>query len=153
MARRGLICLHATAWSTSLPRETNSRADLLEQGTQLMLRSGYAGTGLVELLEAAGVPKGSFYNHFESKEAFAVELVRRYYDAHDRRLASLIGQPGRAPLERLRSYFEDLRRRAVDASPQARGCLLGMFALEMAGSSEPLRQTVSDVFRRWQGRV
>jgi TetR/AcrR family transcriptional repressor of nem operon len=136
-----------------MPRGDASRAALIDHGTHLMLRLGYAGTGLVELLEAAGVPKGSFYNHFESKEAFAVELVRRYYDAHDRRLASLIGQTGRSPLERLRSYFEDLRRRAVDASPQARGCLLGMFALEMAGSSEPLRQTVSDVFRRWQGRV
>src|ERR1700739_4521865 len=137
MARRGLICLHATAWSTSLPRETNSRADLLEQGTQLMLRSGYAGTGLVELLQAAGVPKGSFYNHFESKEAFGVELVQRYYARHDRILASLLAETDRTPLERLRSYFERLLQRAVDASPQARECLLGMLALEMAGSSEP----------------
>ena len=118
-----------------------------------MLRSGYAGTGLVELLEAARVPKGSFYNHFESKEAFGVELVRRYYDRHDRLLVSLITQADRSPLERLRSYFEALRQRAVDASPQARGCLLGMFALEMAGGSEPLRAAVSDAFSRWQARV
>jgi TetR/AcrR family transcriptional regulator, transcriptional repressor for nem operon len=125
----------------------------MEHGTHLMLRSGYTGTGLVELLEAAGVPKGSFYNHFDSKEAFAVELVRRYYDGHDRLLASLIAQTDRSPLERLRSYFEELRRRAAAASPQTRGCLLGMFAVEMAGSSEPLRQSVSDAFRRWQARV
>ena len=118
-----------------------------------MLRSGYAGTGLVELLEAAGVPKGSFYNHFESKEAFGVELVRRYYDRNDRRLVSLIAEADRPPLNRLRSYFEGLRRRALNASPQARGCLLGMFALEMAGSSERLRETVSDAFSRWQGRL
>jgi TetR/AcrR family transcriptional regulator, transcriptional repressor for nem operon len=136
-----------------MPRETNSRADLLEQGTQLMLRSGYAGTGLVELLQAAGVPKGSFYNHFESKEAFGIELVQRYYARHDRILASLLAETDRSPLERLRSYFERLLQRAVDASPQARGCLLGMLALEMAGSSEPLRATVSDAFGRWQARL
>jgi TetR/AcrR family transcriptional repressor of nem operon len=136
-----------------MSRETNSRADLLEQGTQLMLRSGYAGTGLVELLQAAGVPKGSFYNHFESKEAFGVELVQRYYARHDRILASLLAETDRSPLERLRSYFERLLQRAVDASPQARGCLLGMLALEMAGSSEPLRATVSDAFGRWQARL
>jgi TetR/AcrR family transcriptional regulator, transcriptional repressor for nem operon len=118
-----------------------------------MLRSGYAGTGLGELLAAAAVPKGSFYNHFESKEAFGVELVRRFYDTYDRLLASLIAETDRSPLERLRSYFEELRRRAVEASPEARGCLLGMFALEMAGSSEPLRQSVSDSFSRWQARV
>jgi TetR/AcrR family transcriptional repressor of nem operon len=136
-----------------MPRETNSRADLLEQGTQLMLRSGYAGTGLVELLQAAGVPKGSFYNHFESKEAFGIELVQRYYARHDRILASLLAETDRSPLERVRSYFERLLQRAVDASPQARGCLLGMLALEMAGSSEPLRATVSDAFGRWQARL
>jgi TetR/AcrR family transcriptional repressor of nem operon len=136
-----------------MSRKDDSRGALVEHGTQLMLRSGYAGTGLVELLEAAGVPKGSFYNHFGSKEAFGVELVRRYYDRHDRVLASLIAQLDRPPLERLRSYFEWLRQRAVDATPQARGCLLGMFALEMAGSSEQLRKAVSDAFSRWQARL
>jgi TetR/AcrR family transcriptional regulator, transcriptional repressor for nem operon len=130
-----------------------SRAALLEHGTRLMLRSGYEGTGLVELLGAAEVPKGSFYNHFESKEEFGRELVRRYYDRHDRTLAALIAQAGRSPLERLRSYFEGLLRPAVDADPQSRGCLLGMFALEMSGSSEPLRETVSDAFSRWQARI
>ena len=130
-----------------------SRTALLEQGTQLMLRAGYAGTGLVELLGTAGVPKGSFYHHFASKEEFGLELVRRYYDWHDQLLAALIAQGERSPLERLRSYFEALLRRAVDASPPARGCLLGMFALEMSGSSEPLRETVSDAFSRWQARI
>jgi TetR/AcrR family transcriptional repressor of nem operon len=134
-------------------REDRSRAALIEHGTQLMLRSGYAGTGLVELLQAAGVPKGSFYNHFGSKEAFGVELVQHYYAWHDRQLASLLDETERSPVERVRSYFERLLQRAVDASPQTRGCLMGMLALEMAGSSEPLRASVTDAFRRWQARL
>jgi TetR/AcrR family transcriptional repressor of nem operon len=136
-----------------MPRREKSRTALIEHGTQLMLRSGYAATGLVELLQAAGVPKGSFYNHFDSKEAFGVELVRLYYAEHDRLLAALLTQTDRRPLERLRSYFDLLLQRAIDASPQSRGCLLGMLALEMAGSSEPLRASVSDAFRRWQARL
>jgi TetR/AcrR family transcriptional repressor of nem operon len=136
-----------------MPRGDKSRAALVEHGTQLMLRSGYAGTGLGELLQVAGVPKGSFYNHFDSKEAFGVEVVQRYYAAQDRLLATLLTQTDRRPLERLRSYFDVLLERAIDATPQARGCLLGMLALEMAGSSEPLRASVSDAFRRWQDRV
>jgi TetR/AcrR family transcriptional repressor of nem operon len=136
-----------------MPRRDESRADLVKHGTQLMLRSGYAGTGLVELLRAAGVPKGSFYNHFDSKEAFGVELVQEYYAWHDRLLASLLAETDRSPLERLRSYFELLLQRAVDASPEARGCLIGMLALEMAGSSEPLRGSVNDAFGRWQARL
>jgi TetR/AcrR family transcriptional repressor of nem operon len=136
-----------------MQRGENSRAALVEHGTRLMLRSGYAATGLAELLRAAGVPKGSFYNHFNSKEAFGVELVQCYYDGHDRLLTSLLAQTERRPLERLRSYFDLLLQRAVDASPQERGCLLGMLALEMSGSSEPLRASLDDVFRRWQARV
>jgi TetR/AcrR family transcriptional repressor of nem operon len=134
-------------------REEKSRAALVEHGTRLILRSGYAGTGLVELLQAAGVPKGSFYNHFDSKEAFGVELVQHYYAWHDRQLASLLAETERSPLERVRSYFDRLLQLAVDASPQTRGCLMGMLALEMAGSSEPLRASVSDAFRRWQARL
>jgi TetR/AcrR family transcriptional repressor of nem operon len=136
-----------------MPSGEKSRTALVEHGTQLMLRSGYAGIGLAELLQEAGVPKGSFYNHFDSKEAFGVELVRLYYAEHDRLLAALLTQTDPRPLERLRSYFDLLLERAVDASPQARGCLLGMLALEMAGSSEPLRASVSDAFRRWQARL
>ena len=118
-----------------------------------MLRSGYAATGLVELLRTAGVPKGSFYNHFESKEAFGLEIVRRYYAAHDGRLASLAAETDRSALERLRAYFDHLLEIAERAAPQTRGCLLGMLALEMAGSSEPLRSLVDDCFARWQARV
>jgi TetR/AcrR family transcriptional repressor of nem operon len=136
-----------------MPRGDKSRAALVEHGTQLMLRSGYVGTGLGELLQAAGVPKGSFYHHFDSKEAFGVEVVQRYYAEQDRLLATLLTQTDRRPLERLRAYFDVLLERAIDASPPARGCLLGMVALEMAGSSEPLRASVSDAFRRWQDRL
>jgi TetR/AcrR family transcriptional regulator, transcriptional repressor for nem operon len=136
-----------------MARGDKSRTALVEHGTQLMLRSGYAGTGLVELLQAAGVPKGSFYNHFDSKEAFCVEVVGRYYAEHDELLASLLTQTDRSPLERLHSYFEEMLQRASDTSPEVRGCLLGLLALEMSGSSEPLRESVSDAFRRWQDRL
>jgi TetR/AcrR family transcriptional repressor of nem operon len=136
-----------------MARGEDSRAALVEHGTQLMLRSGYAGIGLAELLQAAGVPKGSFYNHFDSKEAFGVELVRQYYAEHDRLLASLLTQTDRSPVERLRSYFELLLQRATEARPHARGCLMGMLALEMAGSSEPLRAAVDEAFRAWQARI
>jgi TetR/AcrR family transcriptional repressor of nem operon len=136
-----------------MARGEDSRAALVEHGTQLMLRSGYAGIGLAELLQAAGVPKGSFYNHFDSKEAFGVELVRQYYAEHDGLLASLLTQTDRSPVERLRSYFELLLQRATEASPHARGCLMGMLALEMAGSSEPLRAAVDEGFRAWQARI
>ena len=88
-----------------------------------MLRSGFAGIGLAELLQAAGVPKGSFYNHFDSKEAFGVELVQRYYAQQERLLASLLTQTDRSPLERVRSYFEALlQARSTQPRRRAGAC-------------------------------
>lgn len=57
-----------------------------------MLRSGYAGTGLVELLEAAGVPKGSFYNHFDSKEAIVKAVLAETVAAKGAAIESVTAQ-------------------------------------------------------------
>ena len=57
------------------------REDILEIGIRLIKNRGYANTGIQDVLKAAGIPKGSFYNFFESKEAFALEAVAYYKDA------------------------------------------------------------------------
>ena len=75
-----------------MPRGEKSRTALVEHGTQLMLRSGYAGTGLGELLQVAGVPKGSFYNHFESKDELLKVLVTHAVDAHGRAIDGLMAE-------------------------------------------------------------
>ena len=57
----------------------NRRADkheqILEAGLEVMFLNGYNGTGVKDIVEAAGIPKGSFYNYFESKEDFALQAT------------------------------------------------------------------------------
>lgn len=116
-----------------------------------MLARGYAATGINEVLATAGVPKGSFYHHFPSKEAFAIEVVERYFATHDtRELARALDDHQHPPLDRLRRYFEAATARFAQATRG--GCLVGNVAQELAGSSEPVRTEVAEVFDRWRSR-
>ena len=94
----------------------------------------------------AGVPKGSFYNHFESKEALGVEIVERYGMGSTRR-AVLTDKTVR-PLERLRTHFAALNDMFI-ASKFNRGCLLGNFSAELANQSPAVRDSLAQLFTKW----
>lgn len=135
-----------------MPRPATSRAVLVAEGSRLVRRVGYTDAGLGELLAAAGLPKGSFYNYFPSKEAFGVEVVAAFYAWHDRVLAELAEAEG-SPLGRLHAYFERLLDATRRSPPERWGCLLAMLALEKSATSEPLRAAVARSFACWQERL
>ena len=56
----------------------NVKEKLIEAGLKTLLAGGFNGVGVQEITDAAGVPKGSFYNHFDSKETLGAEIVERY---------------------------------------------------------------------------
>jgi TetR/AcrR family transcriptional regulator, transcriptional repressor for nem operon len=117
-----------------------------------MRRHGYGATGLQEILQAAGVPKGSFYHHFHSKEEFALAVIERYMTLEAVYCQEVLGNTRQAPLKRLRRYFEDLICRAGQAAA-IQGCLIGSLSLEVAGSSAMLQGYLSSSFALWQGAV
>ncbi|MFF2328647.1 MULTISPECIES: TetR family transcriptional regulator C-terminal domain-containing protein [unclassified Streptomyces] len=106
---------------------------------------GYNAAGVKDITDAAGVPKGSFYNHFPSKEALAVTILELY--GATRRLKEL-SDPSVEPLTRLRRHFEFLRAEQKQYG-YTRGCLLGNFGAEVADHSTELRERVGDSFDRW----
>lgn len=128
---------------------TSTREQLINVGLDLMRRHGYGATGLQEILESAGVPKGSFYHHFGSKEEFTGALVERYVALAAEHCASVLGNTRQAPLKRLRRYFEELIRMAGQSAP-IQGCLLGSLSLEIAASSGLLQGQLSASFTQWQ---
>jgi TetR/AcrR family transcriptional repressor of nem operon len=130
-----------------------TRETLVREGSRLMRRGGYTDCGLAELLAAAGLPRGSFYHHFGSKERFAVSVVEAFYAWHDVRLERLAAQTGTPALDRLRAYFELLRERAEQTPAGERGCLLALLALEKSTTSDEIRAALLDAFARWQERV
>jgi TetR/AcrR family transcriptional repressor of nem operon len=121
-------------------------------GLELMRRYGYGATGLQEILDSAGVPKGSFYHHFGSKEEFAAAVLTRYVALAGEHCREVLGNTRQAPLRRLRRYFEELIRVAGQSAP-IQGCLMGSLSLEVAGASPVLQSSLSSSFKIWQEAV
>ena len=126
----------------------NTREILVNEGVNAFLARGYEGIGIQQILAAVGVPKGSFYNHFDSKEAFALEVL----DAYDRRYVQFVEaymSGTDAPLTRLRSYFAALEAEMSDAGTSA-GCLYGVLSQTSAPYSELLRKRLKKAFSAWR---
>ncbi len=111
-----------------------------------MSARGFNATGVQEITAAAGVPKGSFYNYFDSKEAFAVAVLTEYWEAVVAEYGPILNQRRTSPLSRIARYFAGLaefherRRYAV-------GCLIGNMALEVTPTSEDVRTACGDLSR------
>ena len=130
----------------------STREHLIDVGVGLMHRNGYNATGLTEILNAADVPKGSFYHHFSSKEDFAAAVLERYAMRVGALTVALVNDTTIPPLKRLRRYFSDLIKVAGQKGPIP-GCLVGRFTLEIAAESPQLRKRVSGSFDRWQDGI
>jgi TetR/AcrR family transcriptional repressor of nem operon len=124
----------------------DTKEKLIQAGLKTLLEKGFNGVGVQEITEVAGVPKGSFYNHFESKDALGVEIVERYGVGSTRR-AVLTDKTVR-PLERLRTHFAALNDMFI-ASKFTRGCLLGNFSAELANQSPAVRDSLAQLFTKW----
>lgn len=134
-----------------MPRR-DTRDALLAHGYRLFMERGFGDTGLQDLLRAAGVPKGSFYHHFPSKEAFGLAVLEAYLATIDGRLDGHLAAPGVAPIRRLRGFFTEWGEIAGAAEPGG-GCLAGKLAQEQAGRSEAFRDRLAEAFESWRGRI
>jgi TetR/AcrR family transcriptional regulator, transcriptional repressor for nem operon len=117
-----------------------------------MRKHGYGATGIQEILQAAAVPKGSFYHHFRSKEGFAAALIGQYEALSASHCRTMLGDKGTSPLRRLRRYFEDLIRIAGQSAPIP-GCLLGTLSLEVASTSPLLQERLHSSFALWRSEI
>jgi TetR/AcrR family transcriptional repressor of nem operon len=124
------------------------RDRIIEAGLKSLLERGFNGVGVQEITSTAGVPKGSFYNHFPSKEALGAELVERYGvgSAH----WAVLADKSVAPLDRLRRHYSGLNQKFVDGNFE-RGCLLGNFSAEMSSQSPLIRESLAKLFAKWTG--
>jgi TetR/AcrR family transcriptional regulator, transcriptional repressor for nem operon len=135
-----------------LMAEKSTREHLIDVGVTLMHKHGYTATGLTEILESAGVPKGSFYHHFGSKEEFAVAALARYVSREADHCEAVLSNDKVAPLKRLKQYFGDLIKLYGQKGPIP-GCMMGRFSLEVAELSSILREHLSSSFGHWQHAI
>jgi TetR/AcrR family transcriptional repressor of nem operon len=125
------------------------RDRIVDAGLRVMFRQGYIGSGVRDIVAAAEAPQGSFTNHFRSKEAFAREVLDRYFDHVKGLVAQALDDKRRSPRARLRRYLDIITERLA-ADDFARGCLIGDFSLEAAPQSEMLRERLAAIFAEWR---
>lgn len=122
---------------------------ILDAGLTTMFRTGYHGTSVRDVTAAAGAPQGSFTNHFRSKEAFATEVLNRYFENTKGLVAEALEDAALTPRQRLRRYLDIITDR-LKADAFSRGCLIGDLSLEASGSSEALRERLVVIFAEWR---
>jgi TetR/AcrR family transcriptional regulator, transcriptional repressor for nem operon len=132
--------------------QLDTRESLLRAGVEALTVKGFSATGIDEILRRVGVPKGSFYYYFESKEAFGAALIDRYASYFARKLARHFEDESRPPLARLMAFIEDAQAGMAKFDYQ-RGCLIGNLGQEMGALPESYRARLGEVFTDWQDRV
>ena len=130
-----------------MPRPSVKQA-IIDAGLAELHARGYAACSVEHITKAAGVPKGSFYNHFASKEDFAVEAVRRYFEISGWPTAFTTA----SALGRLRGGFEALADAARERA-YSRGCMWGNLANEVADHSTVIRGQLAEGLDAWSAIV
>ncbi len=123
----------------------SNRERILTAGLQVVHAHGYAGASVRDIVQAAGVPQGSFTNHFASKEAFGLEVLDLYRSRGRELMRQTLRNETLAPLQRLRAYLA-ARKTRLSEDGMRNGCLFGNLTAEANEHGESIRRRVVEVF-------
>jgi TetR/AcrR family transcriptional repressor of nem operon len=131
--------------------QSPAKNHIFDCGARLIANKGFVGVGLSEILSTAGVPKGSFYHYFKSKERFGEELLVRYMEQYLARLDALLASDGQTARTRLMRYWSfwnatqcEVRAGGCGESGSGSKCLIVKLSAEVADISEAMRMTLRD---------
>ncbi len=119
---------------------------------QVVHAHGYAGASVRDITQAAGVPQGSFTNHFASKEAFGLEIIDLYFLETRKTIAATLCNDTLPPLERFGAFLDGSVARAKK-NEMRNGCLFGNFAAEASDHSELIRDRLVAIFSEIQAAI
>ncbi len=120
----------------------NTKQNILQIGAEIIHRKGYNATGLQEILSAANVPKGSFYNHFKSKEDFGLQVIDFFTDFFAQFCKDIFEDSNRSPLGRLELLLDRFME-FFDSKGYTCGCPVGNLAQELGDLSPVFQEKLS----------
>lgn len=134
---------HSVGYSAAMNKTTrfDTREHILNTGEQLCVQSGFNGTGLIELLKKAEVPKGSFYYYFPSKEAFGVAMLERYFARYVQNLSAFLAEHQGDARQRVLEYYQ--QSCSWWQEHQFAGCLSVKLSAEVCDLSEEMRNALA----------
>ncbi len=128
-----------------------TRQHIVQVGTSLITLHGYNATGIDAVLKEAGVPKGSFYYYFKSKEEFGLAIIDHFAERFEQRLDTFLRDNEVTPLNRIRNFLESGQTRVIQ-NECSKGCLIGNLGQELADINERFRARLEEIFRVWHER-
>ena len=128
------------------------RETILTEGLRVVHAHGFANASVRDIVQAAGVPQGSFTNHFASKEAFGLEVIDLYFSRSEKTIRQTLRNDALPPLQRLAEYIETSRNR-LNQDSMRNGCMLGNFTAEATDHSEPIREKLLKIFEEISSSV
>lgn len=137
-------------------RTSDARRKILDAAQSLIELRGYSALGVAEICKAAGVPKGSFYYFFDSKEALALAVLDEHWAGQRKDWARVLGDTTVPPLSRLRRLFEETEAAQLAGQRDCgtvSGCMFGNLSLEMSNQTEAVRQRLQEIFDAQVGMV
>jgi len=129
-----------------------NRLALIFAGVSLLTQKGFKATGLDEVTKNAGLPKGSFYAYFSSKEIFGMALIDAYADFFTKVLDRSYLNEAHTPLERISDFLMEARSNMARHGYN-RGCLIGNLSQEIYALPDVFRQQLVDVLYKWQKKT
>ncbi|WP_166838653.1 TetR/AcrR family transcriptional regulator [Rheinheimera pleomorphica] len=136
----------------SAAQQRDIRAELIRSGLEHLTEIGFTASGLDKMLKKAGVPKGSFYFYFNSKEAFGHAVLDSYANYFASKLDSCLLDSSVPPLQRMRNFIDDARH-GIARHQFKRGCLVGNLGQEVDLLPESFRPLLIAIFHSWQQRI
>ncbi|KAK1185689.1 TetR/AcrR family transcriptional regulator [Streptomyces sp. NBS 14/10] len=134
-------------------RTSDARERILSAARSLIETHGYSALGVAEICRTAGVPKGSFYYFFDSKESLALAVIDEHWAGQKRTWTTALSSDAQRrdaqPLLRLRRLFEETEvglRTAQQSCGTVSGCLFGNLTLEMSNQTEAIRTRLQEIF-------
>lgn len=125
------------------------REQLVRAGVALLTERGISATPLDDVLAATGMPKGSFYHHFGTKEAWVSETITAYGLYFERKLQRHFQAETTLPLARLQAFVADACQGMAKHHFQ-RGCLVGNLGQEVSQLSDAQRQQLEAILQNWE---
>ncbi len=128
------------------------RQKILTEGLRVVHQRGFAGASVRDIVQAAGVPQGSFTNHFTSKEAFCLEILDLYFEGARATIQRTLRNDSLPPLKRLRAFI-DAQINYLDRIGWQNGCLVGNFSAEASEHSEVIRKRLVEIYEEMRQAV
>jgi TetR/AcrR family transcriptional repressor of nem operon len=126
----------------------HNKKEIIRKGSELFRKQGYHNTGISDILHACNIPKGSFYNYFNSKEDFAIKVLDHYGDSQLEYARHKLKDREHSPVDRLKSYYLALID-LVNQEDVKSGCLINNISNEMGGLNERLADAANRNFMKW----